>query len=187
MRVIAGTAGSLPLKCIEGRDTRPTTDRIKETLFNMIQRELPGCRFLDLFAGTGAIGIEALSRGAKEAVFVENQQKALACIRENLSFTKLSDRARVLKGDAVTALYQLEGEGGFDIIFMDPPYGQGLEQQVLAALAHSSLADGHTTLILETLRDGDTDWTEHYGFTVFRVKNYKTNRHLFLKRTWTDS
>ena len=77
MRVIAGTARSLPLKCIEGLDTRPTTDRIKETLFNMLQQDILGCRFLDLFAGTGAIGIEALSRGAREAVFVEHQQNVL--------------------------------------------------------------------------------------------------------------
>lgn len=76
MRVIAGKARSLPLKCIDGFDTRPTTDRIKETLFNILQPEIPGCRFLDLFSGSGAIGIEALSRGAKEAVFVENQRKA---------------------------------------------------------------------------------------------------------------
>ena len=109
MRVIAGTARSLPLKCIEGLDTRPTTDRIKETLFNMLQQGIPGCRFLDLFAGTGAIGIEALSRGAREAVFVEHQQKAAACIKENLSFTKLSDRARVLKADVVPALSPLRG------------------------------------------------------------------------------
>ena len=81
MRVIAGTARSLPLKCIEGLETRPTTDRIKETLFNILQPEMNGCRFLDLFAGSGAIGIEALSRGAKEAVFVESNRKAAACIR----------------------------------------------------------------------------------------------------------
>ena len=89
MRVIAGSARSLPLKTLEGMDTRPTTDRIKETLFNMIQSEIPGCRFLDLYAGSGAIAIEALSRGAKEAVLVENSKAACACIRENLAFTKL--------------------------------------------------------------------------------------------------
>lgn len=187
MRVIAGTARSLPLKCIEGLDTRPTTDRIKETLFNMLQQDIPGCRFLDLFAGTGAIGIEALSRGAREAVFVEHQQKAAACIKENLSFTKLSDRARVLKADAVSALYQLEWEKAFDIIFMDPPYGQGLEQQALAALQNSALADGQTTVILETSKDAAADWIKDYGFTAYKIKNYKTNKHLFLKRIQEDS
>lgn len=182
MRVIAGTARSLPLKCIEGLDTRPTTDRIKETLFNMIQQEIPGCRFLDLFAGSGAIGIEALSRGAKEAVFVEHQQKAFACIRENLAFTKLTERARVWKTDAVAAIYQLRGEPAFDVIFLDPPYNQGLEQQVLAVLLDSGLVNGETTVILETSRNSDTDWIEDCGFMAWKIKNYKTNRHLFLKR-----
>ena len=95
MRVIAGTAWSMPLKCIDGLDTRPTTDRIKETLFNMLQPEIPGCRFLDLFGGSGGIGIEALSRGADFAAFAENNRKAYECILANLAFTKLADRARV--------------------------------------------------------------------------------------------
>ena len=84
MRVIAGKARRLPLVSPEGRGTRPTTDRIKETLFNILQDDIPGCRFLDLFSGSGAIGIEAISRGAKEAVFVEFGKEALSCIRANL-------------------------------------------------------------------------------------------------------
>ena len=90
MRVIAGIARSMPLKAAEGDNTRPTTDRIKETLFNMLQSDIAGCRFLDLYSGSGAIGIEALSRGAKEAVLVENARAALAVIKDNLAFTKLS-------------------------------------------------------------------------------------------------
>ena len=90
MRVIAGKARSLHLKTIEGLDTRPTTDRIKETLFNMINDELYGASFLDLFSGSGGIGIEALSRGARKAVFVESSRKAAACIQENLKFTRLA-------------------------------------------------------------------------------------------------
>lgn len=89
MRIIAGTARSLPLKTIEGKDTRPTTDRIKETLFNIIQMDVPRASFLDLFAGSGAIGLEALSRGANEAVFVENNKKAADCIEENHPFYKV--------------------------------------------------------------------------------------------------
>ena len=88
MRVIAGSARSLRLKTIEGMDTRPTTDRIKETLFNMINSHIPGARFLDLFAGSGAIGIEALSRGASEAVFIDSNRKCIDCIKYNLKFTK---------------------------------------------------------------------------------------------------
>ena len=93
MRVIAGKAKSLPLKTIDGPDTRPTTDRIKETLFNMLQPDIPGSKFLDLFSGSGAIGIEALSRDAQKAYFVESNRKAAECIRENLAFTRLADNA----------------------------------------------------------------------------------------------
>ena len=100
MRVIAGTARSLPLKTPEGMDTRPTTDRIKETLFNMLQTYIPDCVFVDIFSGSCGIGIEALSRGARKAYFIENAPKALACIEDNLAFTKMKDRAIVLKQDA---------------------------------------------------------------------------------------
>ena len=124
MRVIAGTARSLPLKTVEGLDTRPTTDRVKETLFNMLNPQLSGCRFLDLFAGSGAIGIEALSRGASHAVFVENSEKAIACIRHNLTFTHLDGQGDVMMGDVLTVIGRLERqeEKPFDVIFMDPPY-----------------------------------------------------------------
>ena len=101
MRVIAGTARSLRLETIDTMDTRPTTDRIKETLFNIISRELPDCTFLDLFSGSGAIAIEALSRGAKQAVLVEQNRKAVDCINRNLEFTGLKDKARVITGGIV--------------------------------------------------------------------------------------
>ena len=104
MRVIAGEARSLPLKCPEGLDTRPTTDRIKETLFNILQPWIPGSIFVDLCSGSGAIGIEAISRGAKRAYFVENAAKAVKCIQENLHFTKFEDRAVLLRQDVVAAL-----------------------------------------------------------------------------------
>ncbi len=183
MRVIAGIARSLPLKCIDGLDTRPTTDRIKETLFNILQPEICDCRFLDLFAGSGAIGIEALSRGAREAVFVENNRKACECIRENLTFTKLSDNAQVLYMDVLTALYRLEGEKPFDLIFLDPPYDKGFEQEVFAYLRHSSLADSDTLIILEASLKADTDWIEDFCFSPHKIKNYKTNKHLFIRRS----
>ena len=104
MRVIVGKARRLNLKTIPGIDTRPTTDRIKETLFNILQPELLECRFLDLFSGSGGIGIEALSRGASYAVFVEKNPKAAACIRENLAFTKLAEDGKLLNMDVLQAL-----------------------------------------------------------------------------------
>ena len=101
MRVIAGKCRSLPLKTLEGLETRPTTDRTKETLFNVLQPWIPGCRFLDLFSGSGGIGIEALSRGAVKAVFVEQSRKAVTVIRENLQFTKLLPEAVIMQDSEI--------------------------------------------------------------------------------------
>ena len=118
MRVIAGTARSMPLKTIEGLETRPTTDRIKETLFNILTGYVPQAKFLDLFAGSGGIGIEALSRGAESCTFVEQAKNAAACIEDNLKFTKLADKAQVRKFDAVSFVSSLP-EVDYDVIFMD--------------------------------------------------------------------
>ena len=128
MRVIAGSARSLPLRTIEGTDTRPTQDRIKETLFNMLQSDIPGCKFLDLYSGSGAIGIEALSRGAAKAVLVENSKKAVECIKDNLTFTKLADKADVMEMDVLSAINRLKGKDVFSIVYMDPPYSNDYER-----------------------------------------------------------
>lgn len=182
MRVIAGSAKRLQLKTIEGMDTRPTTDRIKETLFNMISSDIADCRFLDLFSGSGGIGIEALSRGAKKAYFVENNPKAAECIRENLHHTKLEERAVMMKTDVISALRRLEGEPPFDLIFMDPPYHAGAEYQVFDYLRASSLLDENTLIILEASLDTDFSYMEEMGYNIIREKKYKTNRHIFVER-----
>ena len=182
MRVISGIAGSLKLKTIEGMDTRPTTDRIKETLFNMISHRIPGSSFLDLFSGSGGIGIEALSRGAEYAVFVEKNPKAVACIQENLKFTRLADKGRVIKGDVFSAMSGLESEGPFDYIFMDPPYDHELEKQVLLALQGRSFVDEDTVIIVEASKHTDFSYVEEYGYRIARRKEYKTNLHLFLQK-----
>lgn len=182
MRVIAGSAKRLQLKTIEGLDTRPTTDRIKETLFNMISHEIADSYFLDLFSGSGAIGIEALSRGAKEAVFVEQIHKAMNCIRQNLAFTKLADRAVLLETDALSALKRLEGKKQFDYIFMDPPYGRLLEKQMLEYLSSSTLLSEDGIIIVEGSLDTDFSYVEELEFSVIKEKTYKTNKHIFLER-----
>ena len=186
MRVIAGSARSLPLKTVPNDHVRPTTDRIKETLFNMIAPKIPGARMLDLFSGSGAIGIEALSRGASEAVFVERDRAALSCIRENLRFTKLEKNARVLYMDVFRAIPLLESEGkAFSVIFMDPPYDMGLEAEVLKALNGSCLVDEDTLIIYEASLKTDTVLPEESSFEVTRIKTYKTNQHVFLKKKRT--
>ena len=182
MRVIAGKARRLSLKTVPGMDTRPTTDRIKETLFNILQPEMLECRFLDLFSGSGGIGIEALSRGASYAVFVEKNPKACACIRENLSFTKLAEHGKLLNMDVLQALRSLEGKGIFDCVFMDPPYEKELESQVLEYLADSSIIDEDTLIIVEASLETAFDYAEELGYQISRVKEYKTNKHIFLNR-----
>lgn len=182
MRVIAGSAKHLPLKTVPGMDTRPTTDRIKETLFNMLQNEIPGCRFLDLFAGSGAIGIEALSRGATEAVFVERDGKACDCIRSNLAFTHLSEKSTVYGTDVFQVISGKTEKDPFDIIFMDPPYGQELEKKVLKILAGSELADEYTTIIVEASLQTDFNYLDSFGYDLVKYKKYKTNAHVFIKK-----
>ena len=181
MRVIAGKARRLALKTVPGMETRPTTDRIKETLFNILQPEIPDCRFLDLFSGSGGIGIEALSRGAESAVFVEKNPKACACIRENLTFTKLSPKAVVMEQDVLSAINRLSGSGVFDIIFMDPPYGKDYEYDVLLALSHSDIVDRYTIVIIEEALNVPLDYINECGFETVKVKNYKTNKHIFIR------
>ena len=182
MRIISGTAKSLKLKTMKGDNTRPTTDRIKETLFNMISMDIPGCHFLDLFAGSGGIGIEALSRGAKEAYFVEKNRQAASCIAYNLKFTHLDDRGHLCKMDVFAAITQLAGEGrSFDMIFMDPPYGHNLERDVLLALDGTRLVGEQTTINVESDLQTTYDCLSNTEFEVYKTKEYKTNKHTFIR------
>ena len=186
MRVIAGKARSLKLMTPPGMDTRPTTDRTKETLFNILQPEIGGARFLDLFSGSGAIGIEALSRGAAFAVFVEKDRAAAECIRKNLAFTKLGDNGQILRKDVGAALKSLEKGEPFDLIFMDPPYGRGLERQVLEYLAHSSLLAEEGTVVVEASLETTFDHVQDLGFQVIKIKKYKTNMHVWIVKGEED-
>lgn len=181
MRVIAGEARRLQLKTPGGMDTRPTTDRIKETLFNMLQMQVPGCIFVDLFAGSGGIGIEALSRGAKHAYFVENDREPIACIQENLNFTRLADKATLLKQDVLGALYFIP-EKEADIIFMDPPYQADCEKAVFTVLAEQKYVTQDTIIIAEAELRKDFGFLDELGFYVEKEKLYKTNKHVFIKR-----
>ena len=182
MRIIAGSKRRLPLKTMEGKDTRPTTDRIKETLFNMLQNEIYGCYFLDLFAGSGQIGLEALSRGARYVVFVENAKKAAACITENIRFTKSDKESLLLQMDVIAALRSMEGKYQFDIIFMDPPYDKELEREVLEYLKSSSLLKEDTLMITEASLQTDLSYVNELGFTILKEKCYKTNKHIFIQK-----
>lgn len=181
MRVIAGTARSLPLKTPTGMDTRPTTDRIKETLFNVIQNEVPGAAFIDMFSGSGGIGIEALSRGARKCYFLENDKEALSCIRDNLKFTKFEDRAVILSQDAFLSLNNIfEKEIG--VIFMDPPYRRELEKQALQILKSMKYVTPDTLIIVEASKETDFAYLDEMGYDLLKEKIYKTNKHLFIRK-----
>ena len=161
MRVIAGAARGRKLVCPSGNHTRPTTDRIKETLFNILQTEIPGAEFLDLYSGSGGIGIEALS---------------------NLKSTGFLEQSEVLAVDVRQAVKKLENNHrSFDVIFMDPPYHKDFEADILSFLVHSSLVQKGTLMIAETSLDTDISYMEEYPCSIERVKEYKTNRHVFLR------
>lgn len=182
MRVIAGSARRLTLVTPKGFSTRPTSDKVKETLFNIINPYLYDAKFLDLFAGSGGIGIEALSRGAREAVFVEKDKEAVNCIKKNIETTHFNDVAQVVPFDVFSSLYNLESKGSFDIIFMDPPYDNDFEKQVLRILSTSKLVNDDTLIIVEASIDTDFSYVEDLSFEVKRVKEYKNNKHVFIGR-----
>ena len=164
MRVVAGSVRGFNLIVPSGKNTRPTTNRIKETLFNILQWDIAGCRFLDLFSGSGGIAIEALSRGAKEAVMVEKDREAVRCIKQNVQHTKMDDRSRVMPMDVMQALRRLEQAGQpFDIIFMDPPYHLDLEERIVPYLLQSSLVKTGSLIIVETALDTDVDYMYELG------------------------
>lgn len=181
MRVIAGSAKSLKLKTLDTMETRPTQDRTKETLFNVLSPYLADCRFIDLFSGSGGIGIEALSRGAASCIFVEQNPQAISCICENLKFTKLSDRANVLKGDVLSVIRQIPKERPYDIIFMDPPYDHELEKQVLTYISQTDMIDKYTILVVEASLGTDFSYLETLGLRIYKCKKYKTNQHVFIE------
>ena len=150
MRVITGSARGRRLKELEGLETRPTTGKVKEALFSVIQFDIEGRRVLDLFAGTGQLGIEALSRGAECAVFVERRRDARQVIRENLEACGMTDKARVVNGDAMS--YLKSGEK-FDLIFLDPPYASGLLEQALEEIVRFDICRKHGIIVAESAAD----------------------------------
>lgn len=140
MRVITGTARGRVLRTLEGEDVRPTTDRVKEAVFSIIQFEIEGRRVLDLFAGSGQLGIEALSRGAASATFVDMSKDSLSAVKYNLEHTKLGDNAKVVQTDALSFLKLTKDK--FDIVFLDPPYASSLVVDSMKLLSDVVAAGG---------------------------------------------
>lgn len=171
MRVITGTAKGRPLATVKGREVRPTADRVKESLFNVLGPRVVDAEFLDLFAGSGAVGIEALSRGARRTVFVDLATQHLKVVEQNLAATGLGAGAELLRRDARAAVADLGRRGRrFDLIFVDPPYGQGLVDEALEAIAaHGLLSDGGWVICEHHKKDAvPTAAGEAGGLTKFR-------------------
>lgn len=159
LQVIGGSLKRKKLKSPTGLLTRPTSSRLREALFNICQHDIEGARFLDLFAGSGAMGIEALSRGAKMAVFVDNDRSSIQCIQTNLRDLELTDSARVVKGDVLAQLPKL---GSYDLIYVDPPYSEKNESisysaEVLKIIDRSQLLNPDGILFIEDCKMWNPD------------------------------
>ena len=152
MRVITGSARGRRLKEPNFEGVRPTSDKVKEAMFNIIQFDIPGSRVLDLFAGTGQLGIEALSRGAESAVFVDSSRQSVALVRENVAISGFEDRSRIICGDSIA---QLAREEKFDIIFMDPPYNSDLIEQALVQADKFDILSNDGIILCESDRSID--------------------------------
>ena len=150
MRIISGTARGTKLYTLEGLNTRPTLDRVRESLFNIIQNNLKGAVVLDLFAGSGQLGIEALSRGADKAYLCDINRDAVKMIKQNLEKTKLKDKAVVINEDYKKALRTLNTNEKFDIIFIDPPYKEDIAVDSIIDIIHESRLKENGIMIIET-------------------------------------
>ena len=182
MRVISGNLKGKKLFALKGLSLRPTSDRVKEAIFDILQKFPPGENVLDLFAGTGALGIEALSRGARRAVFVEENARSGAVLRRNIEACRLSDQAEVVAREVQSGLEALEERGDrFDLVFLDPPYGKGLAYRTLESLSRSSILAANALIVAEHSPDEDLasvpsleriDWRKYGGTEVsfFRRK-----------------
>ena len=162
MRVITGTARGRRLNELKGKETRPTTDRVKEGIFNIIQFDIEGRRVLDLFGGTGQLGIECLSRGAAHATFVDARTDAVKLIRENLAVTALANRATVLTADYATVLSGAVEK--YDLVFLDPPYETKLLERSLELISQFDILREHGIIICESPQEKSLpDLSAPYG------------------------
>ena len=168
MRVIAGSARGIPLKTPDGMQTRPTADRVKEAMFSIIHFDIPGAKVLDLFGGTGQLGIEALSRGASAATFVDQSESACRLIRENLRRTKFENTGNVVRGDYMEYLSRCREQ--YDIILLDPPYAEVFLENALKRITEIDILRSGGIIVAERPLGKELPW-DFEGYT--RSKDYK--------------
>lgn len=172
MRVISGSAKGRPLKSVPGMGTRPTTDKVKEAIFSMIGPYFDGGAVLDLFAGTGGLGIEALSRGMDRAVFVDLDYKSVETVKANLQATGLAESAEVYRNDAERALKSLAKRNtSFDLVFLDPPYRLKHGNKLMERMDELNLLEDQATIVLEY--ETSSDYQDDFGpFRMIRKTDY---------------
>lgn len=169
MRIIAGEKRGLKLISQKGTETRPTLDRVKEAMFGRLQFELKGKHVLDLFAGSGALGLEALSRGAQDAVFVDNDDDAGSAVKHNIKAAQMEDRAVFIKNDYVDAMKLFQNKRKFDIVLIDPPYKSGFYGNVLRDLSEYGLLAVDAVVVAES--DAPIEYTAD-GYRLEKQKKY---------------
>ena len=177
MRVISGKTRGTRLFSPQNKFIRPTSDYVKENLFNIIQGDIMGCNFLDLFAGSGAIGIEALSRGAKTATFIDFAPQSVNLIQRNLEETKLADLSTVMKGDVPLIFKKLEGQK-FDIIFLDPPYFRDFASRTLEGVLEHDILSANGYIILES--ENLENLEPPKGLEITQERTYGNSRLIFI-------
>jgi 16S rRNA (guanine(966)-N(2))-methyltransferase RsmD len=170
MRVIAGSAKGIFLKSVVKSELRPTSQKVKEALFNILGARVPGCTFLDLFAGTGAMGIEALSRGAQKATFIERDRKSAALLRENLTLAGFTGEGTVIEGDVSRKLPLLKNSL-FSIVFIDPPYNFVFHQKVLTLLVENDILSKNGSVVIEHYHKQKPAYSDDH-FTLVRCEKY---------------
>lgn len=182
MRIIGGEARGTKLSTLEGFETRPTLDRIKESLFNILQDKFYDAKVLDLFAGSGALGLETISRGAKEAILCDNSYNAIQIIKENANKTHLEKKVRILKNDYKKSLDILKGEK-FDIIFLDPPYESEFDIIALNVIIENEMLSSEGVIILETDHAQEKETIlKKMRINVYDLRNYGRVSLFFLNR-----
>ncbi len=178
MRITSGRLRGLRLKTPKGADIRPMMDRVRKALFDVLGERVKGARVLDLFCGTGALGIEALSRGAQEVVFVDQSPKALALVKENLRRAKIEEGVQIKRLTLPRELSRLKEEGPFDLVFVTPPYGRGLAAKTLPFL--SELISPGGVVVVEERAEEEVPYPQ--GLKPFKEKIYGATRLLFFFR-----
>ena len=182
MRIISGTARGTKLFTLTGDNTRPTLDRVKESLFNIINGKIYEAKVLDLFAGSGAIGLEFASRGAEKVVLCDNSKEAINIINKNIEKTHLKEKVELIKSDAIIALEKLKNEK-YDIIFLDPPYNSQLIEKTVEKVFSQDMLSTDGTLIVETDdEERILKEIEKYKENIYDTRSYGRVKLIFLRK-----